>query len=209
MFQKGQVFELTTRGRDGERLWAYRFRVGGRGSKRIQRGGFASEQDAREALERELERLRRERRIPHSLTLSQLVESYLAQHDVQPVTIEKLRWLLAKATAVFGERRIGELTSQEIASWRMTLAPGDPAGSGVQAKRAYPGTRCRASGQWDPRCTESTTRSVGWACSRMSLDESPSPVRDRRRIYASGSRRCRSPPDEPCRETTRSARRTL
>src|SRR5215218_10493341 len=145
---------------------------------------------------------------------------------------------------------------------------GDPAGSGVQAKRAYPATRCRASGQWDPRerrlprmdcdrhgrpgqpavevgaarvlwavlladdgptggffamggsfpgelaagsevSTESTTRSVGRACSRMSLDESPSPVRDRRRIYASGSRRCRSPPDEPCRETTRSARRTL
>jgi hypothetical protein len=52
MVQQGQVFELTTRGRDGERLWAYRFRVGGRGSNRIQRGGFASEQDAREALER-------------------------------------------------------------------------------------------------------------------------------------------------------------
>src|SRR6266511_3317523 len=38
-------------------------------------------------------RLRRERRIPRSLTLSELVETYLAQHDVQPVTIEKLRWL--------------------------------------------------------------------------------------------------------------------
>jgi integrase len=48
----------------------------------------------------------------------------LAQHDVQPVTIEKLRYLLSKATAVFGERRIGELTSQEIAEWRMTLSPG-------------------------------------------------------------------------------------
>jgi integrase len=83
-----------------------------------------SERDAREALERELERVRRERRIPRSLTLSELVEVYLAQHDVQPVTIHKLRWLLAKATAVFGERRIAELTSQEIAAWRMTLSPG-------------------------------------------------------------------------------------
>ena len=82
MVQQGQVFELTTRGREGERLWAYRFRVGGRGSKRVQRGGFTSERDAREALERELERVRRERRIPRSLTLSELVESYLAQHDV-------------------------------------------------------------------------------------------------------------------------------
>jgi hypothetical protein len=31
------------------------------------------------------------------------------------VTIEKLRWLLAKAVAVFGDRAVGELSSQEIA----------------------------------------------------------------------------------------------
>jgi DNA-binding CsgD family transcriptional regulator len=62
MWQQGQVFELTTRGRDGERFWAYRFRVGGRGSRQVQRGGFASERDAHEALERGLERVRRERR---------------------------------------------------------------------------------------------------------------------------------------------------
>src|SRR6266536_4910994 len=96
----------------------------GRGSKRVQRGGFASEQDARDALERELERLRRERRIPRRLTLSELVETYLDQHDVQPVTIEKLRYLLSQAPAVFGDRAIGELTSQEVAAWRMTLSPG-------------------------------------------------------------------------------------
>jgi hypothetical protein len=87
MVQQGQVFELTRRGRGGERLWAYRYRTGGRGSRRVQRGGFASEQDAQDALERELERVRRERRISRSLTLAELVETYLAQHDVQPVTI--------------------------------------------------------------------------------------------------------------------------
>ncbi|SRR6266540_2581215 len=124
MMQQGQIFELTSRGRDGERLWAFRYRTGGRDSRRMQRGGFASEEDARVALERELERVRRERRIPRSLTLVELVDAYLVQHDVQPVTIEKLRWLLSKAIAVFGKRRIGELTSQEIAAWRMTLAPG-------------------------------------------------------------------------------------
>jgi integrase len=124
MVQQGQVFELTRRGRDGERLWAFRFRTGGRGSRRVQRGGFVCEQDARAALEHELDRVRRERRICRSLTLAELVETYLAQHDVQPVTIEKLRYLLSKATAVFGDRRIGELTSQEIAEWRMTLSPG-------------------------------------------------------------------------------------
>src|SRR6266487_4138537 len=124
MVQKGQTIELTRRGPSGEPLWAYRYRTGGRGSKRVQRGGFASEQDARDALERELERVRREARIARRLTLDELVETYLAQHDVQPVTIEKLRYLLGKATAVFGERKIGEMTSQEIAEWRMKLSPG-------------------------------------------------------------------------------------
>jgi hypothetical protein len=90
----------------------------------VQRGGFASERDAAEALERELERLRREQRVARSPTLGELVEAYLAQHDVAPVTIEKLRWLLGKAVAVFGERPVGELRSEEIAAWRIALSPG-------------------------------------------------------------------------------------
>ena len=79
MVQQGQPIELTRRGLNGERLWAYRYRTGGRDSKRVQRGGFASEQDARDALER----LRRERRVAHRLTFAELVETYLVQHDVQ------------------------------------------------------------------------------------------------------------------------------
>src|SRR5438034_9846696 len=77
MVQQGQTFELCRRGTGGERLWAYRYRAGGRDSKRVQHGGFASEQDARDALECELERLRRERRITRRLTLSELFDTYL------------------------------------------------------------------------------------------------------------------------------------
>jgi integrase len=62
-------------------------------------------------LERELERLRREQRVSRSLTLAELVDAYLEQHDVDAVTIEKLRWLLGKAVAVFGERPVGQLRS--------------------------------------------------------------------------------------------------
>jgi hypothetical protein len=109
MSQQGQLIRLKRTGRDGEPLWAYRYRAGGRSSKRVQRGGFASERDAAEALERELERLRRERRVSRSLTLGELIEVYLEQHDVEQVTIEKLRWLLRKAVAAFGERPVGEL----------------------------------------------------------------------------------------------------
>jgi integrase len=124
MSQHGQLIRLRRAGRDGEPLWAYRYRVGGRDSKRVQRGGFVSERDAAEALERELERLLRERRVSRSLTLAELVDVYLAQHDVEPVTIEKLRWLLGKAVAVFGERPVGELRSEEIAAWRIELSSG-------------------------------------------------------------------------------------
>ena len=124
MSQQGQVFRLKRTGRGGEPLWAFRYRVGGRDAKRVQRGGFASAQDAGEALGRELERLRRERRVSRSLTLAELVEVYLAQHDVEPVTIEKLRWLLGKAVAAFGDRPVGELRSEEIAAWRIALSPG-------------------------------------------------------------------------------------
>ena len=87
-------------------------------------GGFVSERDASEALEYELERLRREQRVSRSLTLAELVEAYLAQHDVDRVTIEKLRWLLGNAVAVLGDRPVGELRSQDIAAWRIALSPG-------------------------------------------------------------------------------------
>jgi hypothetical protein len=77
MSQQGQVIRLKRTGQNGEPVWAYRYRMGGRGSKRVQRGGFASDRIAAEALERELERLRREQRVSRSLTLTELVEAYL------------------------------------------------------------------------------------------------------------------------------------
>jgi hypothetical protein len=46
MAQQGQVLELKGRGVDGGSVWAYRYRVGGRRSRRVQRGGFESEQAA-------------------------------------------------------------------------------------------------------------------------------------------------------------------
>src|SRR5437764_15117543 len=59
MAQQGQAFPPAAKDREAIRR-AYRYRIGGRASKRVQRGGFESEQAAAEALERVLERLRRE-----------------------------------------------------------------------------------------------------------------------------------------------------
>jgi hypothetical protein len=69
---------------------------------------FGSEPEAAEVLKPELERLRRDQRVARSLTLAELAEVYLAQHDVDPATIDKLRWLLGKAVAAFGERPVRE-----------------------------------------------------------------------------------------------------
>jgi integrase len=69
-------------------------------------------------------RARRERGCGTALTLAELVDEYLAQHDGEPETIEKLAWLLTKAVKAFGTRRLPELRSQEIAAWRMRIPPG-------------------------------------------------------------------------------------
>jgi hypothetical protein len=72
LHQEGQVFELKSCGRNGTRLWAYRYRVGGRGSRRVQRGGFASAEDAL-ALERAVDAgwtSARRPATPHSETVS-------------------------------------------------------------------------------------------------------------------------------------------
>jgi integrase len=39
-------------------------------------------------------------------------------------TIEKLRWLLAKAIAALGDRRLSEHRPHKIAAWRMRIPPG-------------------------------------------------------------------------------------
>jgi hypothetical protein len=120
MAQYGQVLKLRTRRMDGKAVWAYRYRVNGRHSKRPQVGGFSARAEADRALRRELDRLR-----PGAeMKLSELVTEYLEVHQAAPATIEKLRWLLAKATAAFGEVRLVELRAEEICAWRATLPEG-------------------------------------------------------------------------------------
>jgi len=120
MAQHGQVLRLRTTRADGKAVWAYRYRVNGRCSKRPQVGGFATRAEAQRALRRTLERLRP----GGTMTLAELVEEYLEVHQAAPATIEKLRWLLANATAAFGEVRLIDLRSEEICAWRGTLPEG-------------------------------------------------------------------------------------
>src|SRR5581483_10195432 len=45
-------------------------------------------------------------------------------HQAAPVTITKLRWLLSKATAVLGEKRLADLSPRDVYAWRMTVPEG-------------------------------------------------------------------------------------
>jgi len=132
--QQGQVFAK------GPSNWAYRYRLGGRDSKRVQRSGFPTERAAEQALGRALERARQEQGLAETPTLSELVEIYLAQHDTEPETIEKLHWLLSKATAAFGSMPISELQPTQIAAWRITI----PYGHRFEATQALRQTLARA-----------------------------------------------------------------
>ena len=123
MIQQGQVFKLKAKAADGQPLWAYRYRLEGRGSVRPQVGGFASRAKALEALEKVLERLGPGGRAG-TITLGELVEEYLEMHQAEQVTIAKLRWLLGKATAAFGEVRLAELSPKDIYAWRLTIPEG-------------------------------------------------------------------------------------
>ena len=123
MFQQGQVFKLKAKSRDGQPLWAYRYRLEGRGSARPQVGGFATRADALKALEKVLERLGPGGRAA-TMTLAELVDEYLEMHQAEPVTIAKLRWLLGKATAALGEVRLAELSPKDVYAWRLTIPEG-------------------------------------------------------------------------------------
>jgi hypothetical protein len=90
MIQHGQVFKLKTKGADGQVLWAYRYRLEGRGSERPQVGGFATRAEAETALRKVLDRLG-----PGggraTITLAEFVDEYLEMHQAAPVTMAKLR----------------------------------------------------------------------------------------------------------------------
>jgi hypothetical protein len=72
---------------------------------------------AAEALERELERLRRKRRLAGSLTLAELVEVYLAQHDVE-------RSRSRSCVGCWARRSLPSVSDQSTSSARRTSPPG-------------------------------------------------------------------------------------
>jgi hypothetical protein len=93
VIQQGHVFKLNARSADGEPLWAYPYRGAGRGSTRLQVGGFLSRAEAQRGLQTGFARLVPDRRSA-TLTLAEWVEECLEVRQGERVTVAKLRGLL-------------------------------------------------------------------------------------------------------------------
>ena len=119
--QRGEVFHVGA-------SWKVRFYLAD--GRRRQVGGFAAETEATSYLERELRRVRRARLghdvvSPDPVTVRELVDEYVAQHQAEPSTLDTLRFRLSYATAAWGDLLVTRLTAREVRGWRARL----PAGS--------------------------------------------------------------------------------
>ena len=122
MIQQGQVFKLKAKGADGQPLWAYRYRLDGRGSVRPQVGGFATRAEAQKALRKALDRLgpgrggddharRVRRRVPGAASGG-------AGHDREAALAAR------QSDRSLGEKRLAELSPKDVYAWRLTIPEG-------------------------------------------------------------------------------------
>ena len=59
-----------------------------------------------------------------AVTVAEAIDRYLAAHEVDPATTDKLRRQLRHAAAAFGDRGLQTLRPDELAAWRRTLSEG-------------------------------------------------------------------------------------
>jgi integrase len=122
--QRGSIF------RTEGGMWAIRYRdVHGR---RPRETGFRTKGEAREALEEALRRVRLGSLYRPRVTLRELTDAYLEQHQAAPSTLAWLRDSMRPALARFGDDPTGSLKVDQLAKWRASL----PAGKRYRAHRA-------------------------------------------------------------------------
>jgi integrase len=114
--QRGQIY----RQRSG--LWAIRY-YDAHGD-RPQRTGYRTKGEAREALEEALREVRLGPLHRPRVTLRQLTEAFLEQHEAAPSTLMWIRENMRPALQQFGEEPIGGLKAHQIGAWRVALTPG-------------------------------------------------------------------------------------
>jgi integrase len=99
--------------------------------RRCRESGFRTRSAARAFVDSKVEEVAALRRGDPSavarseaVTVEEAVRRYLAQHDVDPATTDKLRRQLRHGVATFGPREIGTLRPDELGAWRLTLSEG-------------------------------------------------------------------------------------
>jgi integrase len=105
---------------------------------RRSRGGFLTKSSAHEWVDQkveEVEKIRSGERLSRVEvpTVSELVDRFLAVHEVDPATTDKLHYELKHATRAFGETPIDQLRTPDLDTWRSTL----PARSRHQLFRSF------------------------------------------------------------------------
>ncbi len=122
--QRGQVYK-----RKGRPTWRIRYYADG---VRQELAGYKSKGEASDALRDALDGVRN----PHvrrELTVTELVDEYLAQHVAEENTIATLTHRLKHVTGAFGDTRLDRLLVPEIAAWRKRL----PEGSAWHIHKAF------------------------------------------------------------------------
>jgi integrase len=122
--QRGQIF------RRPSGLWAIRY-YDAHGT-RTQTTGFRTKGEAREALEEALRQVRLGPLHRPRVTLQQLTEAFLEQHEAAPSTLIWIRENMRPALEQFGDEPIGGLKVHQIGAWRASL----PAGKRFRSHRA-------------------------------------------------------------------------
>jgi len=122
--QRGEIYHAGA-------SWKARFYLAD--GRRRQVGGFAEEAEAAAYLERELRKVRRSRLghdivSPEPITVRELVDEYVAQHQAEPSTLDTLRFRLSYATEAWGDLLVGRLTAREIRAWRARQPSGSRRG---------------------------------------------------------------------------------
>ena len=129
--QRGSIF------RTEGGLWAIRYRDAH--GRRPQETGFRTKGEAREALEEALRRVRLGSLYRPTVTLRELTDAFLEQHDVAPSTLAWLRDNMRPALKRFGDEPIGSLKVDQLAAMARVAAGG-------QALSVAPGAAAGAAG---------------------------------------------------------------
>jgi len=114
--QQGQVYSTST---------GFGIRWYDETGRRRRRAGFQSRSAAR-AWFRDVERKRMlGGLVDEALTLREFADRYLERHAAtcSPVTMQTLRWRLARPLAEFGDVKLDELRTGELAAWEASLPP--------------------------------------------------------------------------------------